>query len=109
VPGDGAGRDGNHSETWEPLEAPFIRADVGVGTTLNVMGTLRASVRESGLTRAGEQGSALRTELLGRLIPPPKPEWNTKLSVVLIIGFNDSEKTAAIAKLVKFYDGRGVG
>lgn len=87
------------SETWEDLETLLIQADVGIGTTAEVLEELRIAVRDQGLIRAEELYAALRAELRSRLDPPPALQWNDKPAVIMVVGVNGSGKTTTIAKL----------
>jgi fused signal recognition particle receptor len=89
------------SETWEDLETLLIQADVGIETTSEILEELRIIVRDQGLIRSEELYEALRAELRARLDPPPELTWNSKPSVILVVGVNGSGKTTTIAKLGK--------
>ncbi len=86
-------------DTWEELEALLIQADLGIGTTGEVISALKAVVREQGLIRTAELHSALKAELRSRLMTPPTLTWQVKPIVILIVGVNGSGKTTTIAKL----------
>src|SRR5512143_2443018 len=87
------------AETWEELEALLIQADLGMETTSEVIFSLKKTVSERGLTRAGELRDVLRETLLARLEPVPSIGWPTRPSVILVVGVNGSGKTTTIAKL----------
>lgn len=96
-------------ETWDDLEALLIQADVGVETTLQVVGHLRNQVREEGIIRAEGLQHALRAELRGLLDQPAALQIDGRrlLTVVLIVGVNGSGKTTSIGKLAYYYRQRG--
>jgi len=96
-------------ETWDDLEALLIQADVGVETTLEVVGRLRNRVREDGIIRADGLQQALRDELRGLLKERSALQIDGKrlLTVVLIVGVNGSGKTTSIGKLAYYYRQRG--
>ena len=87
------------AETWEELEALLIQADLGMETTSEVLSSLKRTVSERGLTRAGDLREALSETLLARLEPVPTIRWEAKPSVILMVGVNGSGKTTTIAKL----------
>ncbi|MGE5251939.1 MAG: signal recognition particle-docking protein FtsY [Bacteroidota bacterium] len=97
-------------DTWENLEALLVQADMGIETANSVVESLRADVRERGLTRSNELTEALRLELRRRLDVPPPIEWTHQPSVVLVVGVNGSGKTTTLAKLGRRYldEGRTV-
>jgi len=97
-------------ETWDEMEAILIQADLGIETTSDVLDSLKRIVRDQGLTRANELRELLRVDLRSRLVTPPALNWNTRPSVILIVGVNGSGKTTTIAKLGKRFcdEGRSV-
>src|SRR5690606_2306924 len=104
-------------ETWESLEEVLIGADVGVQTTLDLVGKVRAM----DFRKADDVRRALAAELTaileaadepkGRLwglpedAPTPEKPW-----VVLVVGVNGTGKTTAIGRLAYAYmqEGRRV-
>ena len=94
-------------ETWDEMEAILIQADLGIETTSDVLDSLKRIVRDQGLTRANELRELLRVDLRSRLITPPALNWNTRPSVILIVGVNGSGKTTTIAKLGKRFCDEG--
>ena len=99
-----------NQETWDEMEAILIQADLGIETTSDVLDSLKRIVRDQGLRRANELRELLRVDLRSRLITPPALNWNTRPSVILIVGVNGSGKTTTIAKLGKRFcdEGRSV-
>ncbi|HEX2697643.1 MAG TPA: signal recognition particle receptor subunit alpha, partial [Anaerolineales bacterium] len=73
-------------ETWDELEALLIQADLGIGTTEDVIDSLRHHVQDQGLTRANELYSALRAELRSRLMDVPLMDWSARPTVILVVG-----------------------
>jgi fused signal recognition particle receptor len=95
------------SETWDELEALLVQADLGVETTLEVVQSVQDRVYTQGLTRSSQLFDALRDELRNRLDEPPKLDFSTKPTIILIVGVNGSGKTTSIAKLGKRYTEEG--
>lgn len=92
------------ADTWDELEAALVQADLGLGTTNEVIAALKNQVREQGLTKADELRSLLKNELLSRLDPSPGVELDGfKPAVILLVGVNGSGKTTTAAKLGKQY------
>ncbi|MGD2145396.1 MAG: signal recognition particle-docking protein FtsY [Anaerolineae bacterium] len=98
-------------ETWDDLEELLISADLGVGTTVYLVDTLRKRARDEAILQAEGLQMALREELRA-LLPdaPPLELGRGGPDVVLIVGVNGSGKTTSIAKLANHWqkDGRSV-
>jgi fused signal recognition particle receptor len=93
--------------TWEDLEGVLVQADLGMGTTQEVIRELKSVVTQQGLRNADQLQAALRADLLARLAPPVIPHWESQPQVILIVGVNGSGKTTTIAKLVSHYQRLG--
>ena len=96
-------------ETWEDLEAVLVQGDVGVSTTIALIDRLRDQVAKGKARNAEELQELLKQELLALLGSPPPPTVDEPrmLTVVLVVGVNGSGKTTTIAKLARYYKGRG--
>jgi fused signal recognition particle receptor len=94
-------------ETWSDLEELLIQADLGMPTTEAVLQSLREEVRRAGVTKAVDLRRFLRQELLARLGPHQLPEFSVRPSVILVVGANGSGKTTTLAKLGRWYAGKG--
>jgi fused signal recognition particle receptor len=88
------------ADTWDDLEELLIQADVGVETTLGLVGRLRQRARDEAILEASVFQAALRDELRA-LLPDPAPLnlGNHPLDIILVVGVNGSGKTTSIAKL----------
>ncbi len=95
-------------ETYEQLEALLIKADMGVATSESLLEVLWERERQEGITKSTELTSVLRNELRQMLDSPPKLEFTTKPTIILIVGVNGSGKTTTIAKLGKRYADQGM-
>lgn len=95
--------------TWEELEALLIQADVGVKTTAELVGTLRAEVQRAGITGATDAQELLEQQMVAMLrrVERPYLAGQRLLNVVLVVGVNGSGKTTSIAKLAEFHKSRG--
>jgi fused signal recognition particle receptor len=94
-------------ETWDDLETLLIQADIGIETTTEILESLRLVVRDQGLIYSKELSEALRQELRKRLDPAPPLRWNSKPSVIMVVGVNGSGKTTTIAKLGQRFRSEG--
>ena len=94
-------------DIWDDLEALLIQADLGVDTSDVVLDALEKRVDSEGMTKAEQLKEALRQELRGLLLEPPKIEFTETPSVILIVGVNGSGKTTSIAKLGQLYQNEG--
>lgn len=95
------------AETWDELEGLLVQADLGVETTLEVVQSVQDRVYTQGLTRSNQLFDALRDELRTRLDDPPKMDFSSEPTVILVVGVNGSGKTTSIAKLGKRYTQEG--
>ena len=95
----------NH--TWDELEALLIQADLGVETTSSVLGSLKTTVKNEGMTKSSDLRFALRRELRARLTAPTGLDFSSRPSVVLLVGVNGSGKTTTAAKLGMRFQGEG--
>jgi fused signal recognition particle receptor len=95
------------AETWDELEGLLVQADLGIETTLEVVQSIQDRVYTQGLTRSSQLFEALQAELRARLDNPPKLDFSTKPTIILVVGVNGSGKTTSIAKLGKRYTQEG--
>ncbi|HSL58220.1 MAG TPA: signal recognition particle receptor subunit alpha, partial [Acidimicrobiales bacterium] len=61
------GRSGIDDDTWDDLEEALLRADVGVGPTMELLDHLRERVRAEAITEPAALLEALKQELKDRL------------------------------------------
>lgn len=96
-----------NDETWDDLETLLVQADMGIETVTSVLDSLKRITRTEGLTRADQLFSALRHELRTRLETPPSLNFDSKPTVILVVGVNGSGKTTTIAKLAAHFNNEG--
>ena len=102
-------------ELWDDLEALLIQADVGVDTTLALVGTVKDRVAHEGIIKAAAVQAVLKEEMLALLDPQSAHAGNARtapdrqrlLTVILVVGVNGSGKTTTIAKLAHHYRKQG--
>jgi fused signal recognition particle receptor len=85
---------------WDELEELLISADVGVGTTEKLIGSVKQRAAEEKLD-GSQVGAALKEAMVAMLTVEPR-EANAAVSpprVILLVGVNGSGKTTSIAKL----------
>ena len=101
---------------WEQLEEIFISGDIGVDTSLALIGELRERTRRESLREPEEVFSALKEELVSLLAsgdlgpndsPMAVPGPGASPYVILVIGVNGVGKTTSIAKLAYQYKQMG--
>ncbi len=105
------GRSAIDDETWDDLEEALIRADVGVGPTTELLDSVRATVKQNGITTPDELIDAVKAEMTTRLLAPiDLRESANKPSIWLFVGVNGVGKTTTIGKVGKLLtdDGRKV-
>jgi fused signal recognition particle receptor len=114
-------------ETWDDLEAQLIQSDVGVQTSMDVVGALREEARYAGVRRADELPDVLQDVMVDQLAGAANgsrdPENDQAAGVeaaaggtdaaaprplvMLVVGVNGSGKTTTIAKLARMYKDAG--
>ena len=98
---------------WEELEEVLISADVGVETSLDLVGRLRTITSDRKYNDPQQVFDALKLELLVGLKSdsPSDLDAETELSetplVVLVVGVNGAGKTTSIAKLAHHFEQAG--
>jgi fused signal recognition particle receptor len=98
---------GINADTWESLEEALIRADIGVGTSTEIMEAVKAKAEADGITESENLVALVKAELVDRL-----SGFDRSLSsdvaaaggepgpaVWLFVGVNGVGKTTTIGKL----------
>lgn len=87
-------------ESWEELEEALIRADVGVGPTQELLESVRATVKERGITTPAELIEAVKEEMKSRLAGPTDLRVSEEPPTIwLFVGVNGVGKTTTIGKV----------
>ena len=97
-----AGRSRIDAATWDELEEALILADVGVGSTQDLLDHLRTRVKSDGLSNGEELLGALKAEMTERLSGFDRDLHFSTVSgptVWLFVGVNGVGKTTTIGKL----------
>jgi fused signal recognition particle receptor len=94
--------------TLEQLEEILIRADVGVDTSLNIIGGIRKRVKEERYADTSELNRLLRDEIQLQFVnglseTPPFELPSIKPYVIMVVGINGVGKTTSIGKLANIY------
>lgn len=88
------------AETWDELEEAMIRADVGIGPAQDLLESVRATVKERGITTPDDLIEAVKDEMKARLAGSVELAYaDTKPTVWLFVGVNGVGKTTTIGKL----------
>lgn len=94
-------------DLYEELEEILITADVGVGTTEEILERLQKTVREEKIKEPEEARKALM-RILADMIGEGEPlNLSTQPSIVLVIGVNGVGKTTSIAKIANLLKNEG--
>jgi fused signal recognition particle receptor len=83
----------------DKLEELLITADLGVETTLSLIGAMQERVRRRELGQVERLKGALKAAMLDMLKGPPPKAATARPWVVLLVGVNGVGKTTTIAKL----------
>jgi fused signal recognition particle receptor len=98
------------NDVWEELEELMIAADVGLGTTQNLLEKVKRRVNSEKLEEPAQVRTVLEEELVNLLTVEPGPTDIANapgLYAVLVVGVNGSGKTTSIAKLAYAYKNDG--
>ncbi len=89
-----------NEEFYEELEEVLIMGDIGVRTTENILDDLRDAVKKEHIKEPAECKEFLINEIKEQMaLGPNSFEFETRTSVVLVIGVNGVGKTTTIGKL----------
>jgi fused signal recognition particle receptor len=98
------------NEVWEELEELMIAADVGVGTTQNLLERVKRQVNSEKIEEPAQVRTVLEEEMINLLTVEPGPTDVANapgLYAVLVVGVNGSGKTTSIAKLAYSFKNEG--
>jgi fused signal recognition particle receptor len=88
------------AESWEELEEALIRADVGMAPTQELLASVRATVKERGITSPAELIEAVKDEMKSRLAGPVElATADSGPTIWLFVGVNGVGKTTTIGKV----------
>ena len=97
------------NDTWDELEEALILADVGIGTTTEILDGLRARVKSDGIKTPTELVAALKDDL-GTALSDSDRALNLEAgatNVWLFVGVNGVGKTTTIGKLGQRFQEEG--
>ena len=103
------GRKAIDEEMYEELEEALVQADVGVNTAMELVASLRCTVRERRVSDAGELKPILK-ELIQDMLGEDIVHTNVnggELAVIMVVGVNGVGKTTTIGKLAYLYKSEG--
>ena len=86
-------------DLFEELEELLVMADVGINTATHICDTLRARVKERGITDPNQIMDLLREVVTEIIDGDNELHLDTQPSVLLVIGVNGVGKTTTIGKL----------
>ena len=98
-------------ETWDDLEEALLRADVGIGLTTDLLDSVRARVKDEGITEPQALLDAMKMEMKARLVGDRTLRFEPGVpNVWLFVGVNGVGKTTTIGKVGRreVADGRSV-
>jgi len=87
-------------ETWDDLEEALLRADVGIGLTTDLLDSVRARVKDEGITEPQALLDAMKMEMKARLVGDRTLHFEPGVpNVWLFVGVNGVGKTTTIGKV----------
>jgi len=96
----------------DEIETALLTADVGIGATTQLIGTLRQRMHRREFTDADALLAALRADLIAMLTPVAQPlviDPQAMPFVILTVGVNGVGKTTTIGKLARRFKEEGHG
>ncbi len=94
-------------ELFEELEEALILADMGVDTSLQIINSLRQTVKRKGITEVSEVKHVL-IDIISEILEKDETEFKVPApTVLLVIGVNGVGKTTTIGKLAHKYISEG--
>lgn len=94
-------------DTLDAIEEALVESDMGVETTLKIIGSLEERVHRDKYMSFDELVSILRDEISKLIEPAPASKEDKKPYVVLVVGVNGVGKTTTIGKLANYYRKQG--
>lgn len=104
------GRSSIDDDFLDELEEILISADVGVPTTLNIIGRIQKRVQSEKYLGTGELNSLLKDEIIQLLTEKNagrELDSTEKPYVIMVVGVNGVGKTTTIGKLAHMYKNAG--
>lgn len=97
------------SEFYEELEDILIQADVGMNTSLELVGNIKTAAAKKKINDPAEVTQLIKDEIIQILGAEPLPLniKGHKPAVILVVGVNGAGKTTTIAKLANRFKSEG--
>ncbi len=92
---------------FEELEEIFIQGDVGMATTLDIVGSLKRKVKEQKITETKDLYQVLEELIVELLGADSVLNVEGKPAVIMVVGVNGAGKTTTIGKLAYQYKEQG--
>ncbi len=105
-----AGKSSVDAEVLDDLEEILVSSDVGVDTTLRIIGNIEKRVARDKYVGTAELNSILREEVVALMKDPAPVDPSIKPYVIMVVGVNGVGKTTTIGKLAHAFteEGRSV-
>jgi len=105
-----AGKSQVDDEVLDQLEETLVQSDVGVETTLRIIGRIQERVKRDKYVGTGELNDILREEIAALMKDPAPVDPAIRPYVIMVVGVNGVGKTTTIGKLAHAFkkEGRSV-
>lgn len=102
-----AGKSSVDASVLDNLEEVLVSSDVGVETTLRIIGNIEQRVARDKYVGTAELNNILREEIVALMKDPPPVDPAIKPYVIMVVGVNGVGKTTTIGKLAYAFKAEG--
>ena len=102
-----AGKSQVDDEVLDQLEETLVQSDVGVETTLRIIGRIQERVKRDKYVGTGELNDILREEIAALMKDPAPVDPAIRPYVIMVVGVNGVGKTTTIGKLAHNFSKAG--
>lgn len=95
-----------NDEFYDNLEEVLITSDIGVRTSMEIVGELRIYARKNKIRNSADVKTALK-EILTDMFKSSSKNWLKTPAIITVVGVNGVGKTTTIGKMANFFKKQG--